>query len=489
MERPTIYDLERVARRNAVGVGGVAAIAGMFALFLFLLRADFTSSMFMMIGFVAVLLIGISLSYAPKATLLGIVFTKPLIDQLWWFKAFAGLNFQAVVGAFVPVVAFSFLFLTRNEFFLKAPMCIWVRRLCYLAFLTLYINGFRKSALAEEFRIVSGPALFFLTGWLFTNSEDFKRLGKAVVWSSIWIFIGIWVSIAIGRQHLDLSSIGTTSFEGMYYHKHDLARVTMMMCMFSLCFVKMTESKGAKFLCYIVAAMTGIVVFMSYTRMSWIAMFICVCFWFVWNGKWKQVLIIAPLVVVLSWDTLETAFAKAHVSGDPGSLTSDKSISGRGAIWKAQFRGFMNSNPVTQLFGGGFMYSNYHTGTYVTGYPEANDAHGMVPYMLVESGLIFFIIYHTILFRLCKDAWELRKTGDPSLSVLAGLFLIGVAYFYLSGFTTNSHTYPSLTWYVWGLGGIVYRIKNFPVKEEDTPQDHRILSRSFAPTPLVRPQS
>lgn len=489
MNNLTAYDVERVARRNAVGVGGIVAIAGILFLFLFFLRADLTWSMFMVLGLLAVLFIGISLSYAPKATLLGIVFTKPLLDQLWWFKAFGGLNFQAVVGGFVPVVAFAFLFLTRNEFFLRAPMCIWVRRLCILAFITLWMNGYRGSALAETFRIISGPALFFLTGWLFTSGDDFRRLGKAVVWSSMWIFIGIWVSFAIGKEEFSADTFGENALAGMYYHKHDLARVSMMMCIFSLCFVKMTQSKLAKVLCYLVAVGSGVIVFLSYTRMSWIAMFLCVCFWFMWIGKWKQTLLIAPIVLALSWGTLETAFGKAHVSSEK-SLTDDKSVSGRGGIWKAQVKGFINSNPAIQLLGGGFMYSNHHSATYATGLHEANDAHGMYFYMLVESGLIFTIIYNVILLRLCGDAWKLRKSGDPSLTILGALFFVGAAYFYLSGLTTNSHTYPSLTWYVWGLGGIVYRVSHFPDKPGEEPvREHRFFSRSFAPVSLVRPRT
>src|SRR5690242_7558348 len=125
MNRPTVYDAERMMRRNAYSAGGFLFIAILLWFFLFFLRADFTWSMFMMIGLILTIFIAITMSYAPRATLLGIVFLKPMIDQLWWFRAFGGLNFQAVVGAVIPIIAFSFLFLTRNQFFLKAPMCIW----------------------------------------------------------------------------------------------------------------------------------------------------------------------------------------------------------------------------------------------------------------------------------------------------------------------------------------------------------------------------
>src|ERR1043166_7586232 len=129
MNRPTAYDAERLLRRNAYGAGAFLAVVAMLGTLLFV-----------MMGVIAVIFVGISMSYAPQATLLGLIFTKPLIDQLWWFRAFGGLNFQAVIGAIVPIIAFIFLFLTRNEFFLKAPMCIWIRRLCYLTGIMLLVQ-------------------------------------------------------------------------------------------------------------------------------------------------------------------------------------------------------------------------------------------------------------------------------------------------------------------------------------------------------------
>src|SRR5262249_17419026 len=160
---------------------------------------------------------------------LGIVFLKPAMDQLWWFRAFGGLNFQALVGAIIPIIAFAFLFLTRNQFFLRAPMCIWIRRMCYLAFLTLFLTGYNPGRLAQVFRIISGPALFFLTGWLFTEAADFKKLSKAVIWSTVWIFLGIWVSYLIGKERFSFGTFGDNPLEGMYYHKMDLARIATMM--------------------------------------------------------------------------------------------------------------------------------------------------------------------------------------------------------------------------------------------------------------------
>src|ERR1051325_8243111 len=491
MNRPTVYDAERLLRRNAFGAGGFLVISVILGFLLFFLKADFSWSMFMMIGIIAVLLIAISMSYAPKATLLGLIFLKPLIDQVWWFRAFAGLNFQAVVGAIVPIIAFTFLFLTRNEFFLRAPMCIWIRRMCYLTFITLYFQGFSATNLGQEFRIISGPALFFLTGWLFTDAEDFKRLAKAVIWSSGWILLGLWVSFLIGKENFSFALMGVAPLEGMFYHKHDLARISTMICLFSLCFVKMTDSKSAKFVCYLLAAIMTFVVFCSYTRATWIAIFICICFWFLWIGKWQWVLVIAPCVVFLGWGTLDKAFQGAHVDLSNVNLTDPRSMSGRTAIWKAQLIGYVHEmNLLENILGGGFYLSNKFPALYSeTG--TSHDAHSCLPLMLVENGLIFTILYNVLLYRLCRDAWALRKTGDSRLTVLAALFVIGVAYFYISGLTTNSHTYPSLTWYVWGLGGIVYRIRHFPKKvetgeEKDTNVQH-LLSRSFARAPLVRP--
>jgi len=495
MAQFTAYDAERLLRRNAFGAGALAVVAVIMGLLLFFLHADFTWSMFVMIGFILLVFIGISMSYAPKATLLSLIFLKPMVDQLWWFRAFGGMNFQALMGALVPVVAFVFLFLTRNQFFLRAPMCVWVRRLCILTGVMLLFQHFignevRMGSVAEEFRIISGPALFFLTGWLFTEAEDMKRLGKAVIWSSVWIFIGIVVAYAIGKERFSFEHFGTNPLEGMYYHKHDLARVCTMICVFSLCFVKMTESTTAKYACYAIAAAMIVIVFSSYTRMSWIAIFLCVCFWYIWIGKWKQVLLIAPIVVVLSWGTLDEAFRKAHFDMANPDITDPKSISGRGMIWKAQIVGFMDMNFAEQLLGGGY---NRSVGLSYEYSGIGRNAHSCIPLMLVENGIIFTLIYNLLLIKLCLDAWSLRKMDDVRLKLLGALFLVGVAYFYLSGVTTNSHTYPSLTWYVWGLGGIVYRIKNFPVtagaEEPERQTAHRFFSRSFAPAPLVRPPS
>src|ERR1044071_1929336 len=116
MNQPTVYDAERLMRRNVFSAGGFLFVAILLWFFLFFLRADFTWSMFMMIGLISIIFIAITMSYAPKATLLGIVFLKPALDQLWWFRAFGGLNFQALVGAIIPIIAFAFLFLTRNQF-------------------------------------------------------------------------------------------------------------------------------------------------------------------------------------------------------------------------------------------------------------------------------------------------------------------------------------------------------------------------------------
>jgi O-antigen ligase len=349
------------------------------------------------------------------------------------------------------------------------------------------------SSLAEEFRIISGPALFFLTGWLFTDAQDVKRLGKAVIGSAIWIYIGILVAYAIGKEHFSFAHFGANPLEGMYYHKHDLARVSTMICVFSLCFTKMTESRAMKYFCYAVAASMVVIVFASYTRMSWIAIFLCICFWFIWVGKWKQVLVIAPLVVALSWDTLDASFRRAHFNLANPNLTDPKSISGRGAIWKAQVKGFLDMNPAEQLLGGGYNRSVGLSVEYGEDQAAARNAHSCIPLMLVENGILFTAIYNILLLRLCRDAWALRKGGDVRLQLLGALFLVGVAYFYLSGITTNSHTYPSLTWYVWGLGGIVYRIRHFPVEasqqQSETDKTHRFFSRSFAPAPLVRPPS
>ena len=461
MDPITTHDAERVMRRNVFSAGGFLVIAVALWFFLFFLQADFSWSMFMMIGLIFVVCIAVTLSYAPKATLLGIIFLKPAIDQLWWFKAFGGLNFQAVIGAVIPIMAFVFLFLTRNEFFLRAPRCIWIRRMCLLTFVTLYLNGFRSSALAEEFRIISGPALFFLTGWLFTEAGDVKRLSKAVIWSSVWIFIGIWVSYLIGKEHFSLDTFGTNPLEGMFYHKQDLARVATMMCVFSLCFIQMTESRAAKFLCYGVAIVMVGIVFSSYTRMSWIAIFACVCFWYLWLGKWKQVLFIAPLALALSWGTLDKSFQQAHFDMNNPTLMDPKSVSGRGAIWKAQMIGFSEMNVVEQLLGGGYNRSIGLSAEFSeTG--VARNAHSCIPLMLVENGILFTILYNMLLILLCRDALSLRKSDDLKLKILGALFMVGVIYFYVSGITTNSHTYPSLTWYVWGLGGIVYRVKHFP---------------------------
>lgn len=221
--------------------------------------------------------------------------------------------------------------------------------------------------------------------------------------------------------------------------------------------LQFVKNKKHRWLLY---GLTGITLFAdmyTFSRASYVAI---VGATFVLGLIKDRKLLIIGAVFLLTWQTLVPAAVTQRVNmthDDNGNL--EASAQERVNLWEDAENSFIHS----PIFGIGF--AAFQFGEHVD---DLKDTHNWFVKVLVETGLIGFVIVLFMLYQMFAVAWRLfRRARDPLHRGLGlGLF-VGCFALIVTNFFGDRWTYIEITGLVWALMGVAVRADQIATRERE----------------------
>jgi hypothetical protein len=392
---------------------------------------------------------------SPAALIVFVFVLKSVVDVFWFVQVPVGagtLSPQAILSVIVPFVAVAVLLAKRQKFAteLAAPLAVWVVSNVGAALLT----GSPLAALDVFFRVCGGLVLIPLVPAV----SDSLPLPRTIVRAFLGVIALTWLTVV--AQPLGL--IPYTSFDtggisratGFYYHPWDVARylfVAVPLLLHMLADQGISSAERWVYRALLVFAV--VVTFLTYLKMAWIVVLVQIAAWFLLQRRPRMAVAIVLLVAMVA------AYPGAEVLGrafyDLDKLTNEErqgeALSGRVSIWSVYLERYESASLVNQMVGSGFVPPAQTT--------ARRQSHNEYLRVLVMNGILGVLAYMVFLGAISTFIWRSRvhfsQQGRTWYAGLGSATLCVFIAYALSGITSDTGSYPSFTWYLWILVGLL----------------------------------
>jgi O-antigen ligase len=198
---------------------------------------------------------------------------------------------------------------------------------------------------------------------------------------------------------------------------------------------------------YILEFVNATALFLTYSRSSWLAAFVCICIWIIAKKWWKAgVVLVACVVLLLGLPTPGGATLR---------LLRTESIYSRVSNWQETLQ-LISRSPIV---GHGFNTLRYVHGDqsiYTPDVPISRAASGVdssILFLLATTGIVGLITFLWICIRFVRVVPSDNKYRNLRLLALSTLAAIG-----FHSLFTNSAFYPWIMIWFWMTAGVVERI-------------------------------
>lgn len=357
----------------------------------------------------------------------------------------------------VSIVVLGALYIWLNKISItKLPGIRLLLCLIALTLVSVLFSPVKYVSMQDWLRLLSMFIVYVLAANIFVSQSRIKTLLVFIVLSSMFpVIYAIYQSINDLGIHsgIDLVRISST-----FAHPNPFA--FFLDIMIALSFVTfMVGLRNKKSHGFLAIAAFGILIlqlialYLTQTRGAWIGllMIVILASWY-YNKRimFLALLVIIPLVFLVPG--ILNRFSDIYAPANGAALSS---FWWRIDFWN-QYYGLIIDKPI---FGHGIGSFSY--------YAEGMFAHNDHLRLLVEVGVVGWLIYLAIFFAIIKNAVNALKVVDVELfkALLISLIAIVSAYLLMS-FSDNIITQNVLQWYLWSLAGAAAALSRTVVKSE-----------------------
>lgn len=338
----------------------------------------------------------------------------------------------------------------NRRLFIRSPFNLLLFFIIIYTYISLWIGSFNynlpypihSSDIRLQFwkNYITFPLIFFL---VFNNIKEVKHMKLLVIAKTLAMFLMFYYTIhqiqwlsgpALKRKlHGTFATLGPNELSGFY-----AAYLFVLAGIMSF-----SRSKIFKLFLLIAVILGSYCILFLYSRGAYLATIVSLVIFLLIKSK---KLLIPLIIIALFWQ----AFLPANVinriaetKNEYGEL--DRSSELRIIVWEKSIEMFKN-NPV---FGVGFNTST-HFGF------ELGDTHNIYLKILVEQGIIGFLLFLILLFLSSRYSWRLYKKGkDPFLKGIGlGLFICIIS-LSISNLFGDRWTHLEVGAYFWSFLGLV----------------------------------
>lgn len=395
----------------------------------------------------------IALAVSPMLGLPVLLLSKPIIDTTFFRPLIMGLPLTQIVGAMVPIVVFGHMaFAGGRQRLSTMPLKgIWIVYSGYVLFFSLimvYVDGIKNGS-EVFFRHINGLVGFYLFQALCQNTKELKRLFATLVIAGIFPMGTVIYQVITGVQwhHLDFLRLeGLTRASGLYFHILTVRYYAYQTLIGMLLYTSYFDvRKFTKFALFPIGFAVIFVVFHTYSKAGFLAMFIWALCWTTLQKKYGLLLGIAIVTLgfaALRYEqvgtVLHSIFYK-EVGALYGKGDATLVFQGRVFLWAELIDQWMNLNILGKLFTSGRMMTTAHN-DYVQ--------------MLFHGGIVGLAIYLWLLAAVAsRIIRNLRRRVDPLQVAALILFLT----YLIDSVGLVPSGYPHFQWLVWGVIGLSFR--------------------------------
>jgi hypothetical protein len=397
----------------------------------------------------------VALLFSPTAMLVVVFVVKAVIDMLWSVRVRVGPTnlspqaFIAIIGPVLVLLSGLSRRATRWNPLLPAAL-VFVSANAVAALRTgdvmRALDGFFSTAGAMAF-VIALPLL-----------RD--RLPSSRTLVTAFLAVQFLVLATVLAQPLgllpytSLDAPGIVRATGLYYHPWDVARY--LFAVVPLTLLMLDEARPhriARWALRVLFALALVVTFYTFLKMAWIVVVAEIALWY-WLTDRRRLALAAVAVVVLA-----AAFPGGEIMGrafyDLNRLTDaetqGQALSGRVFIWQTVAEHAATYGPVEWAIGEGFR-------------PAVEQSLGLAVHndylrAVVMSGVSGLVALLYLLLSAARWASRIRvemmRRGRAFEAGLASAAACMLAAYALSAFTSDTSTYPTFTWYVWIIMGLV----------------------------------
>jgi len=429
--------------------------------------------------------LAIPLFLTPAVGTLVALALRPIIDCFWNQRVIElgsqSLNFQSVIGAIVPAVAWV---VVLRDGDLRTPRPIEVALLAYVAisFAGILISPAALPAVADFSRLAL-PVVFY---WI----------GRRVGWGSRHLHAAAWVFASYGLvplvgaalQLLGMIQPATGAIEspldvmrvtGFYHHPLDTtmrAGIGLPFALALACSYTTPVQRSAMALWGAVLAVTS---WVPLVRSALVATLVEVCgfLWFVGRGGVAVGLVLIAAAGALIVPPTRAVIFEAIRPLSTGSYY--ELATGRGVLFAAQVIAFQRATTVQKIVGRGLHSTPGINRQFApmlledSGSPELNEgnvgAHNQYLRVLTESGIVGLLVFAAVLALSVRDclraAFRSTRTIDRTVGIAVLLLLLAMCLYGLSGTPLDLPSIAWPTWFAVGMAsGIVARQTRSPAE-------------------------
>lgn len=365
-----------------------------------------------------------------------------------------------VVGALVrgKRLPQSKLYLTWLIFGVYTYLSLWVGVAMSNAPLPIWIDAI-NFATWKDYMLIP---LIFMAGGLVV--EDRKAM-RTVILITIFSVLMIDRSFLLEAMTRSWSSFSEDKRSGgpLGYGSNQTAAFFATFAMFFWGLAQFVKRKKARLLLYGLVGITIFADMYTFSRASYVAIVASI---FVLGALKDRKLLVIGAIFLFTWQALVPAAVTQRVNmtqDQNGNL--EASAQERVNLWQDAENSFVHS----PIFGIGF--AAFQFGEHVDG---LKDTHNWFVKVLVETGLIGFVIALALLYQIFTLGYRLfRKARDPlhrgvGLGLFVGMFCLAITNFF-----GDRWTYIEITGLVWALIGAATRADQIARLERE--EQHEIL--------------
>ena len=340
----------------------------------------------------------------------------------------------------------------------------------FLAFLILTIpaalTNTETLSLLERFgcwaKFLNGLVVMMAIKQNVKSFEDIKKLINAILIAAIpMCLIATYQLMHLQKIHFMMSS-KQNNIDAFFHHRGLLAFA--LVTIFPLLLFRSSQSiSKKKFLWYICILLFTILLYFTYLRVAWIGLAVEVLVWNILrkNGRLLIGLAIALILILLltpignnikgALEDIPLFFSHLR-QGILTNPTYDDLFTGRWGIFMVNINAFFSQGAVQMFIGNGigstiFFYSQ------ATGISIGHHNNYLI--LLLDMGLIGFILYISMIIMLFRIGWRLVKVGESWIRIYSISYLSFLISYILMGL--GNHLFYHLTtgiWIFWILAGV-----------------------------------
>ncbi|GAA3756995.1 O-antigen ligase family protein [Terriglobus aquaticus] len=334
---------------------------------------------------------------------------------------------------------------------------VWILFVVYL-YVSMWLGGIMGNAplplWLNDANLVTWKDYLILPMVLFAASmvlEDRKQIRTAL------IVVAISTALVDRSALLESLSHSWAVFDEnkrtsgpIAYGPNQLAAFLTQFAMFFWAFARVLKRFKTKFWFYVLTGFTLITMLYAFSRAAYIATLVAIGALALLKDR---KLLVVLVVFLVTWQTVvPTAVSERVNMTHDANGQLEASAQERVDLW-TQSRDMFMKNPVTGIGFGSFQFGE-HT-------DNLKDTHNYYVKVLVETGLIGFLIFAAMLFIMFSASWKLFRTAklakDPLYEALGlGMLLLLTSALVLNGFG-DRWSYVEINGLMWVVMGATLR--------------------------------